>query len=108
MSALCYYVYILTNDRNKMFYTGLTDNVIRRNAEHKWGVYDGFTKKYAVHKLVYFEIHENFLTASKREKLIKRWKREFKINVIEKINPAWDDLFHNLTGPDPATSAGGV
>lgn len=102
-----YYVYILTNDRNRMFYTGLTDDVVRRNAEHKWGLYEGFTKRYSVHKLVYYEQHANYEAAAKRETLIKRWKREYKINVIEKMNPDWDDLFYKMTAePDPATSAG--
>jgi len=102
-----YYVYILTNEKNKIFYTGLTDDHIRRNAEHKWGLYNGFTKKYSVHKLVYYEEHSDFVVAARREKLIKRWKRSYKIENIEQMNPAWDDLFYKLTGePDPAASAG--
>lgn len=102
-----YYVYILTNDRNKMFYTGLTDDLLRRNTEHKFGIYDGFTKYYRVHKLVYYEPHESFEMAARREKLIKRWKRSYKIRVIENMNPKWDDLVYRLI-PDPATSARGL
>lgn len=107
MKKKIYYVYILTDDRNKIFYTGLTENHIRRNMEHKWGLYEGFTKRYSVHKLVYFEIHRNYKIATHREKLIKKWKRQYKINVIERMNPYWDDLFYPTSGiPDPATSAG--
>ena len=99
-----YYVYILTDDRNKIFYTGLSDDVFRRNAEHKCGIYEGFTKKYRVHKLVYYEILSSFDEAAHRERLIKKWKRSYKINVIEKMNPYWDDLALNKldgakTGP---------
>jgi putative endonuclease len=102
-----YFVYILTDDRNKIFYTGMTDDVVRRNAEHKWGWFDGFTKKYCVHKLVYYEIFSNYSDAAHREKLIKRWKRAYKIENIEKENPMWDDLFYRICGePDPAASAG--
>ncbi len=91
-----YYVYILTDDRNKIFYTGLTDHLLRRNAEHKNGVYDSFTRKYRVHKLVYYEMYMNFTEAAHREKIIKKWKRAFKIDAIEKNNPFWDDLFQHL------------
>lgn len=102
-----YYVYILTNEKNKIFYTGMTDNRLRRNAEHKLGLYNGFTKKYSVHKLVYFEIYDDYKAALHREKLIKRWKRSYKIENIEKMNPMWEDLFYKELGePDPAASAG--
>ena len=106
-----YYVYILTDDRNKIFYTGLTDELLRRNYEHKVGLREGFTKKYRVHKLVYYESFERFSDAAHREKLIKRWKRTYKINVIEKMNPYWDDLYHQLLKeaagtPDPAMRRG--
>ena len=91
-----YYVYILTDDRNKIFYTGLTDELSRRNYEHKMGVYDGFTKHYRVHKLVYFEKIENFDEVAHREKIIKKWKRSFKIDAIERMNPNWEDLYFTL------------
>jgi putative endonuclease len=97
-----YYVYILTDDRNKIFYTGLSDDVLRRNYEHKMGIYDGFTKRYSVHKLVYYEVHCFYDQAMHREKLIKRWKRNYKINVIEKMNPHWDDLYYQLLEADYA------
>jgi putative endonuclease len=102
-----YHVYILTNDKNKIFYTGMTDDLIRRDAEHKWGWYKGFTKKYSVHKLVYFETFNDYVSAVRREQLIKRWKRSYKIENIEKENPMWEDLFYRMIGePDPAASAG--
>lgn len=91
-----YFVYILTNEHNKMFYTGLTDKLLHRNAEHKYGWYEGFTKRYAIHKSIYYEVHADYASAARREKLIKRWKREYKINVIERMNPHWDDLFFQL------------
>ena len=93
-----YYVYILTNERNKIFYTGLTDNLLRRIYEHKIGAYPGFTKRYGTNKLVYFEKHMNYETAATKEKLMKRWKRSYKINVIETMNPYWDDLYLSLAG----------
>ena len=100
-----YYVYILTDDRNKRFYTGMTDHLLRRNAEHKYGWYNGFTKKYGIHKLVYYEEYLALDAALHREQLIKRWKRAYKINAIEAMNPYWDDLFLQLI-PAPATCAG--
>src|SRR5689334_24937699 len=96
MKELLYWVYILTDDRNKIFYTGLTDDLLIRNYEHKMGIYDGFTKEYRVHKLVYFESFNNFSEASHREKIIKKWKRSFKIDAIERMNPYWDDLYFKL------------
>lgn len=107
MSNKKYYVYILTNDQNKIFYTGMTDDILKRNAQHKWGWFDGFTKKYSVHKLVYYEMLDSYTAAAHREQLIKRWKRIYKIENIEKNNPMWEDLFHKISGePDPAASAG--
>src|SRR6185295_14828208 len=91
-----YWVYILTDDRNKIFYTGLTDDRVRRTYEHKMGIHDGFTKTYRVHKLVYFERCKSFAEAEHREKIIKKWKCVFKINAIERMNPHWDDLYFVL------------
>src|SRR5690349_12892992 len=102
-----YFVYILTDIRNKIFYTGLTDDLYRRNFEHKMGIYNGFTKRYRVHKLVYYETFSDFEQAAHREQLIKRWKRAYKINSIEKMNPYWDDLYQSFAGePDPAIRRG--
>lgn len=102
-----YYVYILTRERNSVFYTGVTNDLIRRVYEHKEEIIKGFTQKYNVKKLIYFEHCEDIYSAIQREKIIKRWKRKYKMNAIEKINPEWKDLYYELIGiPDPATSAG--
>ncbi len=104
-----YCVYILSCDQNKRFYTGLTDDLCRRNAEHKMGIYDSFTKKYGIHKLVYYESIQGYNAAQHREKLIKRWKRTYKISAIEYMNPTWNDLLFTLMmscTPDPALRRG--
>ena len=93
-----YYVYILTNKTNGILYTGVTNNLIKRTYAHKNEVVDGFTKKYKLHKLVYFEQHRDIREALLREKQIKRWKRAWKIELIEKLNPIWEDLYYNLVG----------
>ncbi|WP_127141022.1 GIY-YIG nuclease family protein [Flagellimonas marinaquae] len=87
-----YYVYILSNKRNGTLYTGMTNNIERRILEHKQGIIKGFTKKYGLHMLVYFETHQSVNDAILREKRIKKWKREWKIEMIEKDNPFWLDL----------------
>ncbi len=91
-----YYVYILTRERNSVFYTGVTNNLIRRIYEHKSEAIPGFTKKYNVKILVYYEIFQDVQLAIHREKIIKRWKRKIKIDAIEKINPEWKDLYYEL------------
>ena len=87
-----YYVYMLTNYNNKVLYTGVTNNLCRRLYEHKSKLIKGFTEKYNVNKLVYFEESNNPEAAIKREKQIKGWKREKKNNLNEKMNPKWEDL----------------
>ena len=87
-----YYVYLLTNWNNKVLYTGVTNNLERRLYEHKNGLVDGFTKKYHVHKLIYFEYTDDVLAAIAREKQIKGWTRKKKNDLIESINPQWQDL----------------
>ena len=91
-----YYVYILTNKYNNTFYVGLTDDIKRRIAEHKNKVFEGFTKKYNVEKLVYFEKHLTIEEAKLRERRIKRWRKDWKIELIEKMNPDWKDLSDNF------------
>ncbi|MCC7260162.1 MAG: GIY-YIG nuclease family protein [Alphaproteobacteria bacterium] len=91
-----YYVYIMANREFGVFYTGVTSDLIRRVYEHKDGCADGFTKKYNVKNLVYFECHDEVLEAIKREKRIKRWTREYKINAIQRMNPEWNDLYETL------------
>ena len=88
-----YYVYILASKRNGTLYIGVTSNLIKRVWEHKEKVADGFTKKYDVDKLVYVEYFRGPENAIKREKRLKKYKRQWKINLIEKDNPQWKDLY---------------
>ena len=90
------YVYILTNAINTTFYVGVTNNLVRRVWEHKHGILEGFTKKYNVHKLVYFEHYEDELTAIEREKYLKKCYKKTKIKLIKSINPQWNDLFADI------------
>ncbi|MEK6731770.1 MAG: GIY-YIG nuclease family protein [Pseudomonadota bacterium] len=90
-----YYVYLLTNTNNKVLYLGVTNNLLRRLYEHKNGLVKGFTKKYNVHKLVYYEETDNVYAAISREKEIKKWRREKKDRLIIKKNPDWRDLSEN-------------
>ena len=89
-----YYVYILANQFNDVFYVGVTNNLERRITEHQSGLIDGFTKKYRVHKLVYFESCHDVKAAIAREKQLKNWNREKKRFLIERLNPEWKDLSH--------------
>ncbi len=91
-----YYVYILSSPKNGTLYVGITNDIIRRVYEHKHNILEGFTKKYEVHQLVYFESTEDSLVAIEREKCLKRWKRQWKIRLIEEKNPAWNDLYPQL------------
>ncbi len=87
-----YYVYIMTNKANMVLYTGVTNDLKRRVYDHKEKLFDGFTKKYNVAKLVYYEVFKTIESAIKREKQIKRWRREWKTKLIEKVNAEWKDL----------------
>ena len=87
-----YYVYILANWNNKVLYIGVTNNIIRRLYEHKNKLIDGFTAKYNVNKLVYFEITTDVYSAISREKQLKCWSRMKKEAIINKMNPFWNDL----------------
>ncbi len=88
-----YYVYIATNYTNSVLYTGVTNDISRRMTEHKNKVHKGFTSKYNVNKLVYVESTDNIYDAIAREKQIKGWTRQKKIDLIESINREWQDLF---------------
>jgi putative endonuclease len=88
-----YYVYILTNKGNRVFYVGVTSNLVKRIYEHKSRLVDGFSSKYELHKLVYFEETIDFTSAIERENKLKQWRREFKIKLIGKHNPKWKDLY---------------
>ena len=87
------YVYILASKRNGTLYIGVTSNLIQRIWKHKNNQVEGFTEKYKVHTLVYFEQHEMMESAITREKQMKKWKRDWKIQLIEKNNPYWEDLW---------------
>ena len=87
-----YYVYIVTNKTNKVFYIGITNSLVRRIEEHKLGLIDGFTKKYKCNKLVYFEEFFKPIDAINREKQLKNWHRQWKINLIKSVNPDFDEI----------------
>jgi len=89
-------VYIMTNDNNTVFYIGVTNDIVRRVYEHKNNLIDGFTKKYNLHKLVYFEQFDLVGEAIDREKQLKRWHRDWKINLIKNKNPDFRDLYEGL------------
>jgi len=89
-------VYILASKRNGTLYTGVTSDLVKRIWEHKNDLVEGFTQQYRVHDLVWFELHDNMTTAIEREKNIKEWKREWKLNLIEKNNPDWQDLYDDI------------
>ena len=91
-----YYVYILASKKNGTLYLGVTNDIARRIYEHKNNLVDGFTKKYSVHCLVYFEVCEDVRVAIQREKNIKKWRRRWKIELIEKNNPDWRDLYFEV------------
>ena len=91
-------VYILANKKDGVLYIGVTSNLIQRVWQHKHNAVDGFSKKYHIHILVYFEIHESMVYAIQREKQVKWWRRAWKVSLIEQENPDWHDLFFTLTG----------
>lgn len=91
-----YFIYILASKKNGTLYIGVTNNLARRVFEHKQNSVEGFTEKYDVHTLVYYEYTENIDSALQREKQLKKWRRQWKINLIEKDNPNWNDLYETL------------
>jgi putative endonuclease len=91
-----YFVYILASKPYGVLYIGVTGNLIRRGNEYRKQVVDGFTKRYFVHRLVYYEITNDIRSALEREKQLKKWKRQWKIELINKMNPKWKDLFSQL------------
>lgn len=93
-----FYVYILASKRNGTLYTGVTSNLIQRVWQHKEGVVEGFTKEHGVKTLVYYEVHATAESAITREKRLKEWQRSWKIELIEKDNPQWKDLYEELCG----------
>jgi putative endonuclease len=91
-----YYVYILTTKRNGTLYTGVTNDLVRRSWEHQEAFVKGFTSQYNVKKLVWYEVHDDPLSAITREKQIKKWNRAWKIRRIDDMNPNWTDLTESL------------
>ena len=87
---------MLASKRNGTLYIGVTSDLTKRVWEHKNDLVKGFTKRYRVHSLVWYEIHENMESAIKREKSVKEWKRAWKLELIESVNPGWEDLYHTI------------
>jgi putative endonuclease len=91
-----YYVYIMASARNGTLYVGVTSDLVRRVCEHKHGLVDGFTKRYGIKMLVWFESISDIYVAIAREKQIKKWYRKWKLELIERENPDWQDLYEQL------------
>ena len=93
-----FYVYIMTSRRNGTLYIGMSSNLVQRVWQHKNNMVEGFTDKYNVKHLVYFEVHDSAGSAITREKQIKKWRRKWKLRLIEEHNPQWEDLFSKISG----------
>ncbi len=89
-------VYILASKRNGTLYIGVTSDLVKRVWEHRNNMAEGFTKRYGVHQLVWYEMHEGMESAIEREKQLKEWKRKWKLELIESVNPSWQDLYHTI------------
>jgi putative endonuclease len=94
---MAYYAYLLASKKHGTLYLGVTNDIVRRVYEHRTDAVDGFTSQYGVHKLVWFEIYDNALTAIAREKDLKKWRRDWKIRLIEEQNPEWGDLYPGIS-----------
>jgi putative endonuclease len=92
-----YYVYIITNKPYGTLYIGVTNDLVRRVHEHREGFVAGFSKEYGLRELVWFEVTEDIQAAIQREKQLKEWRRDWKINLIQESNPEWRDLYSDLT-----------
>ena len=103
-----FYVYIMASKRNGTLYIGVTSDLIKRVWQHKSGVIQGFTSKYSVHSLVYFEQHVDAESAIRREKRLKSWKRQWKIDLISKTNPHWLDRYPALVDPSVKPKWSGI
>lgn len=91
-----YFVYIMANRPRGTLYVGVTNNPARRSHEHRLDAVNSFSRRYGIRRLVYLEAHDEIQSAIRREKLLKRWRRQWKIALVEKDNPRWDDLFDQL------------
>ena len=96
MQTKNYYVYILASTRNGTLYIGISSNLVQRVYQHKNKLVKGFSQQYAINQLVYYEQTSSIHAAIQREKQLKKWKREWKIDLIETMNPQWEDLYFNL------------
>jgi putative endonuclease len=94
-----YYVYVLASEGNGTLYIGVTNNIVRRVYEHREGLVEGFTRQYAVKQLVHFEEYCDVRLAIQREKRLKKWKRDWKMRLIEESNPDWVDLYPSIAIP---------
>lgn len=111
MGNRSYYVYLLASKRNGTLYISVTNDLIRRTWEHRNGLVEGFTKKYGVHILVWYEVHQNVHVAIAREKQLKGWNRAWKIRLIEKNNSGWNALYARQLAPaagSPSLAARGA
>jgi putative endonuclease len=93
MPAMTYYVYLLASKKHGTLYLGVTNDIVRRGYEHRSKTMPSFTKRYSVDKLVWFEIYEDVISAIARDKELKKWRRDWKIRLIEENNPGWVDLY---------------
>ena len=101
------YVYLLASQRNGTLYIGVTSDLVKRVWQHREDQIEGFTKRYGVHRLVYYEVYDDIRDALIREKRLKKWNRAWKLELIEKDNPAWIDLYEQLaSGPGSPLSRG--
>ncbi len=91
-----FYVYMLASKRNGTLYLGVTSDIVKRVWQHKNGLAEGFTKEYGIKRLVYYEIHEDAENAIKREKQLKKWRRAWKVELIEEKNSEWRDLYADI------------
>ena len=98
MRGVMYYVYMLASRRHGTLYTGVTNDLVRRVYEHRCGAVPGFTRRYRVERLVWFEPHDDITAAIQREKSLKRWLRAWKTGLIEQANPTWRDLYDDIAG----------
>ncbi len=100
MDERTYYVYILASQRNGTLYVGVTNDLVRRVGEHRDGLVEGFTRRYGVKMLVHYEVFGEIAVAIDREKRLKRWRRRWKLDLIEAHNPTWKDLWPGLNGAE--------
>ena len=96
MSKKQTFIYIMASKKNGTIYVGVTNNLVTRAWQHKSDIIKGFSNRYKTHRLVYFEQHTDMQSAIKREKQIKKWNRQWKLKLIEKLNPTWKDLYTDI------------